>query len=503
MTEEEALQQLKERLSNRTYRLNHLYKITNEAGKVVTFKMNAEQEAFYQDMWYFNCILKARQLGFSTFIQIFGLDMCLFNSNTEFGIIAQSLDDAKSIFRNKIKFAYDNLPEWLREARPANTDSANEIRFSNGSGIRVGTSLRGGTLQILHVSEYGKIAAKYPDKAKEIKTGAFNTVHAGQFIFVESTAEGHGGEFYDLCQRSKRLQEQGAELTPLDARFHFYPWWEKDSYRIEGVSVLTPEPLKRYFADLEKQGITLSREQKAWYVKKSAQMGDDMKREFPSTAKEPFEVAVEGAYFAREMARVRREGRLCRIPVETGVPVNTFWDLGRNDNNAIWLHQRIGKEDRFVGFYQNSGESLAHYAGWLKDWLPQGVTWGTHYLPHDAKVKELTREDNKTREQVLQDLGFRSTKVVERIQDLMTGIQMARDGFASCWFDPEACADGIACLDNYRKAWNDTLGVWRNEPQPSIYNHGADAFRQFAQGYNDQSGWDADLLKNYRGAQVV
>lgn len=479
---------IKNRLASRRWRINNLYRITDEKGIEIPFRMNEEQERFYREMWYFNCILKARQLGFSTFIQIFGLDMCLFNSNVEFGIIAQSIDDAKAIFRNKIKFAYDKLPDWLKEERTASIDSANEIRFNNNSGIRVGTSLRGGTLQILHVSEYGKIAAKYPEKAKEIKTGAFNTVHAGQFIMVESTAEGAGGEFYDLCRRAENLQREGKDLSPLDPRFHFYPWWQKKSYRLPNAGNIVDLGLQKYFSALESKGIVLDDEQKAWYAAKAATMGDDMKKEFPSTPGEPFEVAVRGAYYAKEMARVRKEGRICRIPIETSVPVNTFWDLGRNDNNAIWFHQAIGKENRFVGFYQNSGESLAHYVKHMKEWLPDDCVWGIHHLPHDASVTDLSRTDNKTREQVLNELGLRSTKIVPRIPDLNTGIELTREAFASAWFD-ERLSEGIACLDNYQKDWNEQMAVWRDYPKKSEYNHGADAFRMYAQGWDDDQGW--------------
>ena len=61
------------------------------------------------DLHFCNVILKARQLGFTTFIQIFMLDQCLFNSNIRAGTIAHRLDDARTIFRNKMQYPYDNL----------------------------------------------------------------------------------------------------------------------------------------------------------------------------------------------------------------------------------------------------------------------------------------------------------------------------------------------------------------------------------------------------------
>src|SRR3546814_9331762 len=94
------------------------------------------------------------------------------------------------------------------------------MKFSNGSSIRVGTSLRSGTLQRLHVSEYGKLCAKYPEKAREVKSGAFNTIQAGQSIVVESTAEGNGGHFFEMVQAARRKQDAKTPLTPLDFKFH-------------------------------------------------------------------------------------------------------------------------------------------------------------------------------------------------------------------------------------------------------------------------------------------
>jgi hypothetical protein len=109
------------------------------------------------------------------------------------------------------------------------------------SSIQVGTSHLGGTLQILHLSEYGKISALAPDKAKEIKIGAFGTVHAGQYIHVESTAEGAGDELYDTVQDADAGQKQGHALSPLDFQLHFYPWHSHHGYRLAANSSLSSE----------------------------------------------------------------------------------------------------------------------------------------------------------------------------------------------------------------------------------------------------------------------
>src|SRR3990167_1991070 len=189
-----------EQLADLRWRLNNLYYIVDEQGDRVLFRLNWAQEKLFNDMHYWNVILKARQLGFTTFIQIYMLDQCMFNDNVRAGTIAHTREDAEAFFRDKVKYPYDNLSDRLKAVNPAVEDSARRLSFKNNSSIRVGTSLRSGTFQLLHVSEFGKICAKFPEKAREIKTGAFNTVHAGQLIWVESTAEGQDGDFYQMCQ---------------------------------------------------------------------------------------------------------------------------------------------------------------------------------------------------------------------------------------------------------------------------------------------------------------
>src|SRR5262245_11257612 len=195
------------------------------------------------------------------------LDACLFNSNIRAGTIAHRLDDAKVIFRDKVKFPYDQLPDGLKALRPIVKDSADELLFNNNSSIRVGVSMRSGTLQYLHVSEYGQVCARFPEKAREIRTGALNTVQAGQVVFLESTAEGKEGHFYELCENAQAKHRMGAPLTQLDFKFFFFPWWKAPEYQINPRGVVIDEPHRRYFASLEfSLGITLTAGQKAWYV---------------------------------------------------------------------------------------------------------------------------------------------------------------------------------------------------------------------------------------------
>ncbi len=193
------------------------------------------------------------------------------------GVIAQDLPTAGRIFREKIKDVYERLPDSIRALRAATQNSERAMEFSNKSRIWVDTSMRSGTLQFLHVSELGKIAAKYPGKAREIKTGAFPTVHSGQHIFVESTAEGQGGLFHEMVMTAREREDQGLELTPLEFKLHFVPWWNDNRYRIKTDRTI-PAKHQAYFAELKRQhGIELDIEQQRWYSQQALQQGEDTK----------------------------------------------------------------------------------------------------------------------------------------------------------------------------------------------------------------------------------
>lgn len=478
--------------SDKMWRLHNLYYITDEHGKKTLFRPREAQLRFLLNRHNFDIILKARQLGFSTVVQLDMLDDCLFGKNENCGIIAQTKDDAEEIFATKIKFPYDNLPPFLRKLIIPVRDSRTAIEFSNGSKIRVGLSMRSSTLTNLHISEHGKICAKDALRAKEIKTGSLNTVHIGQKITIESTAEGREGDFYDFCKKAQELTSH----SPLDFKFHFYPWYENPGYVLVDNVVISKE-LMKYFDGLEVTlDITLTRPQRNWYTKKESILQDDMKQEFPSTAKEAFEQAIDGAYFVNQMMQARKDGRIGHVPFDPAIPVNTFWDIGisKSDYCAIWFHQRVGLQNRFINYYENSGEHLPHYAKYLQE---MGYVYGSHYFPHDAANKDFRQPGS-----VLND-AYELLKgeiyPVPRIPRKQEAINAVRGVFGSCWLDESQCALGITRLDNYRKEWNEHLSCWRDTPRHDEASHGTDAFMQFAQQYRvedseeEEDDWEEDF----------
>lgn len=484
MAGREAFLRAVDQFSDWRWRLNNLYWITDKQGHKVQFRMNSAQEALFDEMHYMNVILKARQRGFTTFIQLFMLDACVFNSNIRAGTIAHTLSDVQTIFRDKVRYPYDNLPDGIRAAvPPSGKDSANELLLANNSSLRVGTSLRSGTLQYLHISEYGKICAKYPDKAREVRTGALNTVQAGQIVFVESTAEGQEGHYYELCQDAQSKKRTGSSLTPLDFKFHFHPWWADDGYVLDPAGVPIPDSLTRYFDRLmDTAAIKVTPAQRAWYAKKAEVQRADMKREYPATPEEAFEAAVEGAYYGEQISKAEFDGRIGYHPALPDIPVNTAWDIGVGDSTDIWFFQDAGSNIRFIGFYSNSGEGAPHYAAEVKR-RERELGWkrGDMMVPHDAKVKEWG--SGRTRLECLVSAGF-SPKLVP-IAAIDDGINAVREIFPLCEFDEAGCADGLKALRAYRKVWNEERSMWMDRPFHNWASNGADAFRTFAMGYRE------------------
>jgi hypothetical protein len=463
------------------WRLSNLYTIVNKDGKAVRFEPNWAQIELLQGIHNRNLILKARQLGFTTLCCLIYLDDCLFNANVQAAVIAHKLDDAKIIFKNKVKFPYDNLDEGLRAAVPLTQDSADTLALANGSSIRVSTSTRSGTVNWLHVSEYGKICAQFPDKAREIKTGAFPSAERGT-ITIESTAEGEDGDFYDKSQLAKALADAGADLTNKDFKFFFFPWWAEKSYAMPRSSVPASPIDTAYFERIENEAKTkLSPEQRNWWLSQERDLGGDMKREYPATPQEAFEQALEGAIFADDIAIAYKHERIGKFPINPSLPLNTFWDLGFSAGNetAIWLEQDFGMQPTMVGYYENSGEQIQHYINWLKLFAAEhGLVFGKHYMPHDGDRQSIWLPDGSMG--VMAKLGFNPV-IVERHPDKIEAIRIGRRKFGQIAIDEAGCKVGLTKLKRYRKEWDERRGVWREHPHHGPESNGADAYLTYAQ----------------------
>jgi hypothetical protein len=485
---EPSEQELVRRLSDPQWRIRNLYKVKDKNKLVVPFRPDEVQEELLANLHWRNIIPKARQRGFSTLIQLLGLDTALFQPGSDVGVIAQDLETAQDIFESKIKLAYDNLPAAIKAMIPVKSSTTTSIKFGNGSGVRVGTSMRGGTPNFVHVSEFGKICAKYPEKAREVLTGTLPAVPINGMVFIESTAEGRDGAFYDMAGEAKAAKDQGKKLSPMEFKLHFASWWDAEEYELDPDGVIMTAKDHEYFEQVEARiNRPISMRKRAWYVTIRRQnfAGDQqmMNQEYPSTFDEAFSVSLEGTYYATQIAAARKNGQFkAHIPVLPGVPCFTIWDIGNSDGTAVWVLQRIGMEWRVIRFKEGWGEPYSFFVKWLQG---LGLTWDTMFLPHDADHVRQGQTTNKSPKQMLEELmpGVRF-EVVPRIEDINWGIQQTRDVFPLLWFDETECKDGIIHIESYRRKWNERQACWSSEPDKTGgHSEAADALRQFAQAY--------------------
>jgi phage terminase large subunit len=193
---------------------------------------------------------------------------------------------------------------------------------------------------------------------------------------------------------------------------------------------------------------------------------------------------LDGAIYANEILVATTAKRFTKVPYDPTKPVHTFWDLGRADKTSIWFAQIVGFEFRLIDFYENRGHALGHYLEVLKERaLPveqggKGYVYGEHWLPHDARNELLASE--RTIEQQMWAAGHR-VRITPRLT-VAAGIDAARKIFARCWFDEEACADGLQALRNYRFDVNPNTQAFSRAPLHDWASHAADAFRYFAIG---------------------
>lgn len=496
--------ELRKRLKSRFWRLNNLYWIEDKKGKPIQFKMSREQYDFYKNQWHRSIILKARQLGFTTEVCIMQLDAAVFMKK-KCAMIAHTLHDAQRLFRDKTKFAYDHLPIEVKAANPVAKMTTEELVLKNGGYVAVSTSFRGGVLYSLHVSEFGKICAKFPDKAREIVSGAFEAVPQDGYITLESTAEGRDGKFYELCMEAQKSLQMGKILGALDWKFFFYSWHLNAGYAVsdeeskrDGVFIQTR--LREYFDKLKGKGISLTRAQELWYAGKEKTLGSDMLREYPSTPEEAFQQTIEGAYYAKQITALRIKGKIGKVSgVNPHLPVMTFWDLGVNDSMSVWFIRRVHEKCyQVIDYYENNGEGLRHYFGVLKKKAEDlGYEYEAHYAPHDIRNREMGSDAKSRLELAAEGYDIDGEiyaidfQVVPRISAKNDAIELVREILPFCEFDEERCdqgsedkPSGLSMLEKYRKEWNDKAGCWRDRPLHDYTSNCSDAFATFAQAMN-------------------
>jgi hypothetical protein len=206
-----------------------------------------------------------------------------------------------------------------------------------------------------------------------------------------------------------------------------------------------------------------------------------------------WQAAIRGAYYGNLITDAEEQGRICSVPYDDTLPVETWWDLGVGDSTSIWFAQRAGMEIRLIDYYEMTGEGLPHYARILQN---KGYIYGRHVAPHDIKVRELG--SGKSRKEIGRELGIDFT--VAPRQSVEDGIQAVRALLPKAWFDAERCQQGLEALRQYRSEYDDRLRTFKPRPLHDWTSHAADAMRYGALVAPETEYQDDDTEWGYQEA---
>ena len=244
--------------------------------------------------------------------------------------------------------------------------------------------------------------------------------------------------------------------------------WYTDLLTANDTDVFTPEQLQNELSELQ------------------AEHGEDygkaiwLQEYFCS-----FSAAIPGAIWADATVKVENEGRLCVVPHTPGFPVHSAWDLGYDDDTAIWFYQVVGEKLNILKYYHNNFKDIEFYAKQLYD-FGKKYDWryGIHYLPHDAFAGTLASGGKTIIQQLFGwadtydndkkfNLGdFRRTPDVSK-ED---GIQAARATFPHCYFDI-GTTPGFEHLKSYHRKYDQEKKTFSTQAVHDDSSHASDSFR--------------------------
>jgi len=219
-----------------------------------------------------------------------------------------------------------------------------------------------------------------------------------------------------------------------------------------------------------------------WFPQTLLKEKDELKARDPDAYLNIWEgncrVTLDGAIYARELRQAEEEERIRSVPCDAAKPVHTFFDLGWADNTSIWFAQTVGGELRLIDYYCNNQMPIQHYISVLQN---KGYTYGTDWLPNDARAKE--QGSGRSIEEIMVAAG-RNVRIVPNLS-ISDGINAARTVFSRCLFDQQKCGEGLQSLRHYRYDVDPETKQFSGRPLHDWSSHAADAFRYFAVAIED------------------
>jgi phage terminase large subunit len=356
--------------------------------------------------------------------------------NARYAYIAPYYAQAKSI-------AWDYLQRFAQPVMAKSNQSELWVELLNGARIKLFGADNPDALRGLYLD--GVVLDEYADMRPRMWGEIIRPLLAdrlGWAVFI-GTPKGHNA-FYDVYNNA----------TKNDS-------WYVKTLRASQTKLLPNSELKDAFQSMSE---------------------DQYLQEFECS----FEAAIIGAYYGKEMRVLTDGNRITQVEHDPIFPVFTAWDLGYSDDTAIWWYQVVHGELRILDYHSSNGQPVSYYTGLIEAKQQEfNYTYRTHWLPHDARAKTLASGGKSIIEQISNKIPLESLKIVPSLS-LQDGIQASRLALMRAWFDAERCEDGIECLRQYQREFDEDKKVFRDKPRHDWTSHGADAFRMLAIAWSEE-----------------
>lgn len=397
--------------------IESLFKIeTKDPGpdgkKVVPFVLNGAQASLDHStlLHRMHVILKARQLGISSYIIARFLAKCMTVEGTHAAIVSHEKQATARLLR-RAHFFLDNI-ERSKEVIPREYDNKYELTFpKKNSSLFIGTAgqrafTRGDMITDFHGSEI----AFWPE-ADVLMQGVIGALTGDAELFLESTANGMGGYFYEVC--SKAQKDEGRGDYPF--KFHFFPWHIDTGYAkpVRPGAIWSPEEM------FLREKFKLSNEQMSWrrWKMSAYRSQEEFLQEFPISPEEAF-IVTGTCYF---------------------------------DKLSLRAYQRHLVEPLAVGNLDMVGETPRFFrseGGDLKIWEMPAPSF-QYLIATDCSEGIESGDSDSTHIQVINRHRFaQAASINGKLDPSETAIRLYALGkyFNWAWIAVEANGPGLACL---------------------------------------------------------
>lgn len=325
-------------LTVRDFLISSLLKVRSKARGLVPLRLNRAQREFSRTCTNRNIVLKARQMGITTYVAARFFVQTITRPGTMTVQVAHDQESAEEIFKIVHRF-WENLPETMKRGALLRS-RANvrqmvfprldcEYRVATAADVNAG---RGLTVHNLHCSE----VARWLREPGEALASLSAAVPVDGDVVLESTPNGAGGVFYEEWQRAR---ETGYTQ-------HFFPWWYDDEYR-DKTGIVNVQPLTMEEQDLV-QRVGLTEAQVAWRRTNRAQLRELAAQEYAEDPVSCFRASGECIF---ELEAIERA-------LEAQAQAT---HLRENGKLTIWFEPRYDRQ-YIIGVDPAGGGSEGDYA---------------------------------------------------------------------------------------------------------------------------------------------